>query len=87
MKITTSVKESLFYCQHWFMAGKSTLTNLLENLEDLISLVNQGHSVDIVYLDFSKAIDKVPHIRLIDKCKRLGIRAYRAKSYAGSKNG
>ena len=59
--------------QHGFLAGKSTLTNLLEYLEELTRLVDQGHSVDIVYLDFAKAFDKVPHRRLIKKCEGLGI--------------
>ena len=36
-------------------------------------MVDEGHSVDIVYLDFAKAFDKVPHMRLIRKCKGLGI--------------
>ena len=56
------------------MEGRSCLTNLLEYLEELTRLVDQGHAVDIVYLDFAKAFDKVPHIRLIMKCKGLGIR-------------
>ena len=60
--------------QHGFMAGRSCLTNLLEYLEELTRLVDQGHAVDIVYLDFAKAFDKVPHIRLIMKCQGLGIR-------------
>ena len=60
--------------QHGFMAGKSTLSNLLEYLEDLTRLIDQGHAVDVVYLDFAKAFDKVPHTRLIGKCDRLGIR-------------
>ena len=60
--------------QHGFMAGKSTLTNLLEYLEELTSLIDQGHSVDIVYLDFAKAFDKVPHLRLLKKCEGLGIK-------------
>ena len=60
--------------QHGFMARKSCLTNLLEYLEELSSLVDKGHAVDIVYLDFSKAFDKVPHQRLLLKCQGLGIR-------------
>ena len=60
--------------QHGFMAGRSCLTNLLEYLEELTRLVDQGHAVDIVYLDFAKAFDKVPHKRLLMKCEGLGIR-------------
>ena len=37
--------------QHGFIAGRSCLTNLLEYLEELTSLVDKGHAVDIVYLD------------------------------------
>ena len=59
--------------QHGFMAGRSCLTNLLEYLEDLTHLVDQGHSVDIVYLDFAKAFNKVPRRWLIIKCAGLGI--------------
>ena len=59
--------------QHGFMARKSCLTNLLEYLEELSELVDSGHAVDIVYLDFAKAFDKVPHKRLLMKCKGLGI--------------
>ena len=29
--------------------------------------------MDVLYLDFAKAFDKVPHARLIAKCKGLGI--------------
>ena len=59
--------------QHGFMSGRSCLTNLLEFLETLTDLVDQGHSVDIVYLDFAKAFDKVPHRRLATKCEAHGI--------------
>ena len=59
--------------QHGFMRGKSTLTNLLMYLEELTKLMDQGHSLDIIYLDFSKAFDKVPVQRLLKKCSGLGI--------------
>ena len=59
--------------QHGFTSGRSCLTNLLEYLETLTKLVDEGHSVDIVYLDFAKAFDKVPTRRLLAKCDGLGI--------------
>jgi hypothetical protein len=55
------------------MKSKSCLTNLLEYLEVLTKLVDEGHSVDVVYLDFAKAFDKVPHQRLLMKMKAHGI--------------
>ena len=39
---------------------KSTLTNLLSYLEKLTKIMDEGNSIDIIYLDFSKAFDKVP---------------------------
>ena len=59
--------------QHGFTAGRSCLTNLLEYMEELTSLVEEGHSVDMFYLDFSKAFDLVPHRRLLVKLRGLGI--------------
>jgi ribonuclease P/MRP protein subunit RPP40 len=37
--------------------------------------VDKGKSVDIFYLDLSKAFDKVPHKRLVEKMKAKGIEA------------
>ena len=55
------------------MSGRSTVTNLLAYLENMTTLVDEGHAVDVLYLDFAKAFDKVPHARLISKCQGLGI--------------
>ena len=35
--------------------------------------MDEGSPVDIIYLDFQKAFDKVPHQRLIPKLKSHGI--------------
>ena len=59
--------------QHIFMAGRSTVTNLLAYMETLTKLLDDGHAVDVLYLDFAKAFDKVPHSRLLAKCRGLGL--------------
>ena len=59
--------------QHGFMAGKSTATNLLVYMEALTRLIDESHTVDVLYLDFAKALDKVPHKRLLEKCRGLGL--------------
>ena len=59
--------------QHGFMSGRSTVTNLLAYMETLTKLLDDGHAVDVLYLDFAKALDKVPHARLLAKCRGLGL--------------
>ena len=41
------------------------MLNLITYLEDVTKWVDEGTAVDIVYLDFAKAFDKVPHKRLM----------------------
>ena len=36
-------------------------------------MIGEGHNVDVVFLDFSKAFDKVPHVRLMSKFRAHGI--------------
>ena len=59
--------------QHGFLPGRSTLTNLLEYLETLTRLVDEGHAVDVLYLDFRKAFDVVPKERLLAKMNSIGM--------------
>jgi hypothetical protein len=59
--------------QHGFMPGKSCASNLVEFMDFVTDAVDKGKSVDIFYLDFSKAFDKVPHKRLVEKMKAKGI--------------
>src|SRR5215469_16679454 len=59
--------------QHGFTSGRSCLTNLLDFMEEVTEKLDEGIPVDIVYLDFAKAFDKVPHARLLRKVKALGV--------------
>ena len=60
--------------QHGFITRKSCVTQLLEFLEDITQAIDNGEYVDVVYLDFCKAFDKVPHKRLLKKLHGYGIR-------------
>ena len=59
--------------QHGFRRGRSCLTNLLETLENWTEALDQGYGLDVVYLDYRKAFDSVPHRRLMEKLKGFGI--------------
>ena len=60
--------------QHGFLPGRSTGSQLLECLESWSKLLEEGSSVDVIYLDFRKAFDAVPHQRLLRKLQAYGIR-------------
>ena len=60
--------------QHGFRKGRSCLTNLLSFLDRVTEELDNGGSVDVVYLDFAKAFDKVPHQRLLRKLEDMGSR-------------
>ena len=55
--------------QHGFMKNKSCTSNLLEFMEIITQMVDDGDCADIIYLDFSKAFDKVPKLRLLKKMR------------------
>ena len=59
--------------QHGFLKAKSCLTNVLCFLEEITKWVDDGSLVDVIYLDFQKAFDKVPHQRLILKLTSHGM--------------
>ena len=52
-------------CQHGFRKQRSCITQLLLVMEGLTKFIEDGHPIDIVYLDFKKAFDSVPHQRLL----------------------
>ena len=68
-----TANELLKDTQHGFMRARSCLTNLLEYLETLTKLLDEGKAIDIIYCDFSKAFDKVAHGRLLTVLKSHGI--------------
>ena len=56
------------------MKGRSTVTQLPQVLHDIKKKsVIKGEHVDMVYLDFEKAFDKVPRDVLIKKLQSFGI--------------
>jgi hypothetical protein len=60
--------------QHGFLPRRSCATNLLEAYEILCQALNDGTPLDIIFTDFCKAFDTVPHRRLLLKLQAYGIR-------------
>ena len=59
--------------QHGFVPDRNCMSNLLTCLEHWSQMVEEGSPIDVVYTDFAKAFDRVPHKRLIQKMQSLGI--------------
>ena len=59
--------------QHGFRNGRSCLTQLLQQYDRILSILEEGKNADAIYLDFSKAFDKVDKGILLRKLKRAGI--------------
>jgi hypothetical protein len=61
------LKGQLAYCQHGFIKGRSTVSNLLEYSSFVLKSNEDGCQAGSIYTDFSKAFDKVRHLLLLDK--------------------
>ena len=57
-----------------FVQGRSTSLQLLDVLSDLTEAWESNIEVDVIYLDFIKAFDIVPHMRLLYKISRYRIK-------------
>lgn len=59
--------------QHGFMKERSCQTNLLEFLDFVTQALDNSKPLDAIYLDFSKAFDKISHPKLIQKLQAHGV--------------
>ena len=59
--------------QHGSRSGRSTLTQLLVQHDQLLDAMSNGKNCDVVFLDFSKAFDLVDHSLALTKIKNHGI--------------
>ena len=59
--------------QHGFRTGRSPMTNIIEFNNATKKWLDEGKAYDVLYLDFSKAFDVVPHDKLMVKLEAIGI--------------
>ena len=66
--VYTSIFSHLQQCrilteeQHGFQAGKLCETQIIMTIDNFANCINDNSQIDCIFLDFSKAFDRVPHI-------------------------
>ena len=63
----------IIFISTWIPKIEVMLKKHVMFFEDITKWIDEESSVDIVYLDFQKAFDKVPHQRLLFKLKAHGV--------------
>ena len=67
--VFNNIKDHIFsqinHCQHGFVPGKNCVSQLIEVFDKIGSQLDRGKQIDVIYLDMSKAFDKVSHKRLL----------------------
>ena len=53
--------------------SRSCLSQLLEHFDQIIDILEEGANVDVIYLDFAKAFDKLDFNIVLSKIKCMGI--------------
>ncbi|XP_068739259.1 uncharacterized protein [Montipora capricornis] len=71
--IYSHVSAYLSDWQHGFVKGRSTATQLILTHHKWAKALDEGHQVDVGFLYFSKAFDRVPHQALLHKLCNFGI--------------
>ena len=67
-------ENNLLFCnQHGFRPQRSCFTQLLAHFDMILRSLLNNEDVDVVYLDFEKAFDKVDHQILLEKLKQHNI--------------
>lgn len=68
-------REVIRVSQHGYTKDKPCLANLVALFKQLTSSVDSGIDVDVIYLEFCKAFDRVPHYIISSKLERCGFSA------------
>ena len=71
------ISNNLFNSKQFgFIKGRSTVLQLLYVLDMWVKNLEEGDQIDVIYTDFAKDFDKVPHCRLINKLFLIFLLSY-----------
>ena len=59
--------------QFGFLSGQSTVLQLIKVIDNWMCTLDEGDAVDVIYCDFIKAFDKVPHGRLLENIRSYNV--------------
>ena len=72
-KVYPAILPLLNDAHHGFRSKRSTGTQMVDVLHQWGEALDKGKQVDVLYLDFSRAFDVVPHRLLVHKLQSFGI--------------
>jgi hypothetical protein len=72
-RLIEHVSINIHQLQFGFLRGKSTTAQLLQVLQEIGEMLDKRVQIDLVYLDFAKAFERVDHRLMVNKLKNFGI--------------
>ena len=72
-KIINHVTALISPCQFGFQRARSTTQQLIMFRNDIQNAVSKGYQIDVIYPDFKKGFDSVPHSNFLIKLWPFGI--------------
>ena len=86
-QIIAHFESILHEAQRGFRKNRSCETQLILTTHDLAKGLDDKSQIDAVLLDFSRAFDKVPHHRLLQKLDHYGVRGQTSAWISASLSG